>query len=93
MVVEEDKYIQQITCKLWDKKSDMLSAIAHYKTSKKGTTCPDTIYNVYEYYCKLYSNKNNQIINKRYFEKIILEFIDPEHIDPDNLILPNWWNN
>jgi hypothetical protein len=95
VIVEEDKYIQQITCKLWDKKNDILSAIAHYKTSKKVSLslCPDTTYNVYEYYCKLFSNKHQQIVSKRYFEKTLLEFIEPEYLDPDNLILPTWWNN
>ena len=96
VMVEDDKYIQQMSCKLWDKKGDVLSAIAHYKISKKGTQYPDTIYNVYEYYCKLYSQKHQpRIVSKRYFEKTLLETIDIEqgHLDSDNLILSTWWNN
>ena len=92
VTIEDDKYIQQYTCKLWDKKTQIIAALEGFKTNNKGTNVPESLYNIYEYYCKLYSNKSF-IVSKRYFEKIAVEYIEKEHIDNDNFILPTWWNN
>ena len=32
--IEDEKYINQMSCKLWDKKTDIMDAIEKYKLSK-----------------------------------------------------------
>lgn len=91
-VIEDDKYIQNYTCKLWDKKTEVITALEHFKTSNKDANVPESLYNIYDYYCKLYSNKAYRV-SKQYFEKIALEYIDDEFIDNDNIILSSWWND
>jgi hypothetical protein len=92
VTIEDDKYIQQYTCKLWDKKTEIITALDGFKTNNKESNVPESLYNIYEYYCKLHSNKSFKV-SKRYFEKIAVEYIEKEHIDNDNFILPTWWNN
>jgi hypothetical protein len=88
--IEDDKYIQQYSCNLWDKKTEIIKALENFKTNNKDSKTPESLYNIYEYYCKLYSNKNFKV-SKRYFEKITIEYIETEFIDDDNFILPTWW--
>jgi hypothetical protein len=91
-IIEDDKYIQQYSCKLWDKKTEIITALEQFKGNNKtsGSSIPESLYNIYEYYCKLYASKPFRV-SKRYFEKIALDYIDDEHIDSDNFILPSWW--
>ena len=93
--IEDEKYINQISCKLWDKRTDIINIIEKYKLHKKETNCqyPDSINNLCMYY---YNNinfnlKNKSLIaSKRYVEKFLLDYIG-EHIDGNNLIMPTLW--
>jgi hypothetical protein len=91
-IIEDDKYIQNYTCKLWDKKTEIITALEHFKTTNKDINTTESLYNIYDYYCKLYSNKSYRV-SKQYFEKFALEYIGDIHIDIDNIILPSWWSN
>ena len=92
--IEDEKYINQISCKLWDKRTDIINIIEKYKLHKKETNCqyPDSINNLCMYY---YNNinfnlKNKSLIaSKRYVEKFLLDYIG-EHIDGNNLIMPTF---
>jgi hypothetical protein len=92
--IEDDKYIPQMSCKVWDKRCDIIYALEEYKTNQKSinNTIPVTLYNMYEYYCKIFLNKP-YIVSKRYFEKFTSEYIEHEHLDNDQLVLPTWWSN
>ena len=94
IVVEDDKYVQQICCKLWNKKSDIINILNNYKMSKKGFLTSISLHNVYQYYCE--DSKDKQyIISKRYFEKGLIEFIGLEYIefvDGNNLIHSSWFD-
>jgi hypothetical protein len=95
IVIEDDKYVQQISCKLWNKKNDIMHILDNYKTSKKGTIVSDSLHNVYQYYCE-HSKDKQYIISKRYFEKTTIDFIGLEYIefvDGNNLIHSSWWND
>lgn len=91
VIIEEDKYVHQISCKLWNKKEDILNTINDYKSSKKGIIIADNLHNVYQYYCENYKDKQ-YIISKRYFEKTVIDLIGYEFIE-NNLINPLWWNS
>jgi hypothetical protein len=92
IIIDDDKFIQQITCKLWDKKADIITAIEDYKQKQciDNNKFSESLYQVYEYYCKLYANKQF-IVGKRYFEKFAIDYIGKQYIDNDNLISNTWW--
>jgi hypothetical protein len=89
--IEDEKYINQTSCKLWDKKTDIIDAIERYKSLKKGTNCPDNLNNLCSYYYSIVKNKNLNA-SKRYIEKFLIDYIG-EHIDSNNLIMPTLWNS
>jgi hypothetical protein len=93
IIIEDYKYIQQISCKLWDKKYDIIISLEEYKIYKKNNTnnTDSSIYNIYKYYCDFYSHKQF-IVSKQYFDKFITDYIKPEFIDEYGFILPSWWN-
>jgi hypothetical protein len=92
IIIEEDKYILNITCSLWNKKDDINKILNEIKLefNKKMEKYPIAIDYLYDKYC-IYK-KNNLIINKKYFKKYVKEILS-NVIDHDNLILPDWWNN
>lgn len=94
IIIEDDKYISQYSCKLWDKKVDIIHSLEEYKFLKKNEeiTMPDTLYNIYQWYCNLYIDKPF-IVSKRYFEKFVIDYIGEEHFDTDNLVLSSWWSS
>lgn len=94
IVIEYDKYVQQISCKLWNKKNDVVSCLNNYKKYKKGILTYDNLHNVYQYYCE-YSKDKQYIISKQYFEKVVIELIGLDYIqfiDGNKLIDSSWWN-
>jgi len=91
IVIEEDKYILNITCSLWNKKEDINKFLEDFKIElvKNNEIYPLAIDYLYDKYCS--NNKNNLIINKKDFEKYTKDILI-NYIDSDNLILSNWWN-
>lgn len=72
--IKENKYVHSIHCSLWDKTVDIRKAIENY--SGKGS-----IYQIYEYYCKLQKESNAMIVSKQYFEKYMsLHISEYNHI-------------
>lgn len=91
IVIDNDKYILNITCSIWNKKEDIEKSIEDIKRElkNKNEIYPIAIDYLYDKYCQ--NKKNNLIINKKEFEKYIKDNLF-EFIDNDNLILPLWWN-
>jgi hypothetical protein len=91
--IEDEKYINQISCNLWDKKMDIINIIEKYKLVKKEAQYlyPDNINNLCMYYYTSLKNKS-LIASKKYVEKFIIDYIG-EYIDNNNLIMPTLWNN
>jgi len=89
--IEDEKYINQISCKLWDKRADIIDAIEKYKLIKKGEQYPDNINKFCTYYYSITKNKNINA-SKRYIEKFLFDYIG-QHIDSNNLIMPTLWNS
>jgi len=70
----ENKYLLNVTCKLWDKITDIESSFQFIKDKIKNEySLPlisfDDAYNYYYKFCNLNSLKN--IVSKRYFEKYL----------------------
>jgi hypothetical protein len=98
--IEKDKYINGITCKLWDKQLDIQVALESMKEQlcsqsvREGellTTAKHiSIYDAYAFYCKYYSSLNNKrFVNKAYFEKYVFENLTEFVIDT-NFISYEW---
>lgn len=88
--IEDGKYLNQMSCKLWDKKIDIVNMVEKYKLSKKDCQYPDSINHLCTYYYNTLKNKS-LIASKRYVEKFLMDYIG-EYLD-DTIILPTFWNN
>jgi len=72
VLIENDKYIQEIRCSLWDKKADIKKALAEFR--KTVTESDISVYDAYVFYCKYNKTKKTlQIVHKSYFEKYVSE--------------------
>jgi hypothetical protein len=87
--IENDKYILDIKCDLWNKTGEIIDALKSYRAQTK---IPQviSINDIYDYYCKLHNN--HYIASKRFFDKYInsrfYEHINGniiEHIALDNV--------
>lgn len=71
IITENDKYVQQIRCSLWDKKKDIKDALDDLEGKLSA-------YDSYVYYCKHHyylverGKKKTPIVNKTYFENFYL---------------------
>jgi hypothetical protein len=85
----DNKFIQNVKCKLWDKKNDVINALELFKLkcNEQEQTLSTSLNEAYEYYT---SAKNLLNVSKMYFEKVATEVING-HIDTDGLIQSTWW--
>ena len=91
IIIEQDKYLINIKCNLWNKKNEIVNCLYLFKLkcNKQSELFSKTLYEAYEFYSS--NNKHPVLSSKKYFEKIASEFI-AGHIDNDGLITPTWWN-
>ena len=61
VIIENNKYIYNISCKLWDKKNQILTCLE---------TIDKDITDKYKYYLG-WVKKDSCVVSKRYFENII----------------------
>ena len=89
VIIVDNKFIQQVKCSLWDKRSDVINSIESFKLkcSEQEDERTKSLNDAYEYYLSL---KNTINASKRYFERVTLELINI-HIDEDGLIKSTWW--
>ena len=72
VLIENDKYIQEIRCSLWDKKACIKKALTEFR--KTVTESDISVYDAYVFYCKYNKTKKTlQIVHKSYFEKYVSE--------------------
>lgn len=88
VIIDDNKYIMGIKCKLWNKYIDVVNALEIFKLQHNLQTENDgnillnnTINQVYENYSK---NKT-RIVSKRYFEKVAIDILG-ENLDEDGFI-------
>ena len=76
IVIEDNKYILHVKCKLWNKRVEVVNAMKLFQTYQQLNainTNTNAIYEVYDFYCSLH--KQNRLVSKRYFEKIAIGII------------------
>ena len=93
IIIEDDKYILNVGCKLWDKNTEINDYLEQFKQQclTNNHSFPQPLYNAYEYYCgRCYSTAKRRIISKRYFEKYFMEEY-ANYIDENGMITIKWW--
>ena len=90
IIIENDKYISNIKCKLWDKSDDIEFILNTFKQEQISNENNNvvSINKLYDYYCKLLQN-NQYIVSKRYFDKYINNTLY-DHLN-GTTIQPSWW--
>ena len=81
VVIENDKHLMHVSCTLWDKRGEVLSAMQSYveEAQLSGLAAATSVYKAYESYCHQQRVKNQTqnthhlIVSKKYFEKICSE--------------------
>jgi hypothetical protein len=93
--IEDDKYILNVGCKLWNKPDEIDEYLLEFKQQclTNSLSFPQPLYNAYEYYCgRCYATSKRRIISKRYFEKYFIEEY-PNYIDENGMITIQWWGD
>jgi hypothetical protein len=93
VIIDDDKYILNVGCKLWDKPTEINDYLEQYKQQclLNNLSFPQPLYNAYEYYCgRCYATVKRRIISKRYFEKYFMEEY-ADYIDENGMITIKWW--
>ena len=65
IIIENEKIVYNISCKLWNKKQDIIECIKHIPETKT------TSLEKYKYYVEYNNTKEKITANKQYFEQII----------------------
>jgi len=94
VIIEDDKYLINVGCKMWTKKAEIRSYLELFKVQciSNHLSIPQPLYNAYEYYCsKCYESTERRAASKRYFEKFFIEEYT-NYLDENGLITMAWWN-
>ena len=90
VITENYKYIQEIRCSLWDKKSginDALDALC-IENLNAGGDMP--IYDAYIYYCKRQRDSGDLIVSKSYFENHVHKILHA-YVLENRIIAKSWF--
>ena len=93
VIIEDDKYLVNVGCKMWTKKAEIRSYLELFKVQciSNNLSIPQPLYNAYEYYCsKCYESTERRAASKRYFEKFFIEEYT-DYLDENGLITMAWW--
>lgn len=93
VLIEDDKYILNVGCHMWNKKSEINEYLEEFKIQcvTQNLSFPQPLYNAYEYYCgKCYATAKRRIASKRYFEKFFMEEY-ASYLDENGMITMGWW--
>ena len=95
--IENDKYIQEVRCSLWDKKTDIKNAFDNIRSEYPDKTVDFTIYEAYLFYCKRYKKRkasgiidSGLIVHKSYFENYATNNLAEYIIEP-GIVSKSWF--
>ncbi len=99
IIIEDDKYLIHIGCRsnIWNKRGEIEEFIKKYKESKMDSVnVSQSLYAIYQCYCKYAFDKEYNIISKRWFEKYFMSVYNSYLIDTEinaNIIVsPKWFS-
>jgi hypothetical protein len=105
IIIEDDKYLIHVGCRsnIWNKRGEIEEFIKKYKESKMESVNANTtsqssqsLYAIYQCYCKYAFDKEYNIISKRWFEKYFMSVYNSYLIDTEinaNIIVsPKWFS-
>lgn len=97
IIIEDDKYLIHVGCRsnIWNKRGEIEEFIKKYKESKmESANASQSLYAIYQCYCKYAFDKEYNIISKRWFEKYFMSVYDSYLIDTEtnaNIIVSSKW--
>ena len=97
IIIEDDKYLIHVGCRsnIWNKRGEIEEFIKKYKESKMDSAnASQSLYAIYQCYCKYAFDKEYNIISKRWFEKYFMSVYDSYLIDTEtnaNIIVSSKW--
>ena len=84
----EEKYINNISSTLWNKKEDIKQSLHKMKQRFSDS---QNLYQMYEFYCNFIKKEGFiYTAGKKYFENTIKEFISAEYFSGDTVITDYW---
>ena len=89
--IDEEKYIMNMKCGLWDKRQEVVDALELFKVEcaeEENNHVYKTLYGAYQHYSGI--RKEGCVASKRYFEKIASELLG-DLLDEDGFISAAWW--
>jgi len=93
VIIENDKYIQEIRCSLWDKQKSIKNVFDEIKTEWPDKENDLSVYDAYLYYCKRHKKRKvpelGLIVHKSYFEDYVTKHFADYIIGPG--ILSKTW--
>ena len=102
IIIEDDKYLIHVGCRsnIWNKRGEIEEFIQKYKESKmdsvNANATSQSLYAIYQCYCKYAFDKEYNIISKRWFEKYFMSVYNSYLIDTEinaNIIVsPKWFS-
>jgi hypothetical protein len=105
IIIEDDKYLIHVGCRssIWNKRGEIEEFIQKYKESKLESAnanatsqSSQSLYAIYQCYCKYAFDKEYNIISKRWFEKYFMSVYDSYLIYTETnaniIVSPKWFS-
>ena len=101
IIIEDDKYLIHVGCRssIWNKRGEIEEFIQKYKESKLESVNviqSQSLYTIYQCYCKYAFDKEYNIISKRWFEKYFISVYDSYLINTETnaniIVSPKWFS-
>ena len=105
IMIEDDKYLIHVGCRsnIWNKRGEIEEFIQKYKETKMESVnanatsqSSQSLYAIYQCYCKYAFDKEYNIISKRWFEKYFMSVYDSYLIDTETnaniIVSPKWFS-
>lgn len=97
IIIEDDKYLIHVGCRssIWNKRGEIEEFVKKYKETKiDSANASQSLYAIYQCYCKYAFDKEYNIISKRWFEKYFMSVYDSYLIYSEinsNIIVSSKW--
>jgi hypothetical protein len=105
IIIEDDKYLIHVGCRsnIWNKRGEIEEFIKKYKETKMESSSVNasvitsqSLYAIYQCYCKFAFDKEYNIISKRWFEKYFMSIYNSyliyTEINANIVVSPKWFS-